>query len=127
MKIRFRVWDKDKKRLIYSGCDDFVFLVFQRNGKVGVEGCHNLGGDPDEEIENFELMQFTGMTDKNGKEIYEGDKVEELNDSGSVVDSFTVKLKEGGFYPFAIPAWECTPETKNCVIVGNIYENPDKK
>lgn len=61
--LKLRVWDKTLKRFHYGGA------------------CHRLGGDewffglPIPHPDDCELMLFTGVIDKNGTEIYEGDVV----------------------------------------------------
>ncbi len=62
-EIKFRAWDKDGKIMVFS-MDGFVedFDVFS----IG-DWCNKAG---------YELMQYTGLKDVNGKEIYEGDVVE---------------------------------------------------
>ncbi len=67
----------------------------------------------------YALMQFTGLIDSEGKEIYGGDIVEyDLRKE-------VVEMKGGGFSPFAIPGWEVTPTPDEVRVVGNIHEKPD--
>lgn len=73
------------------------------------------------------LMQFTGLIDKNGKEIYEGDILIIETGKPMVVgwsDKFVsfVLNREG----WAFSHWfgeSCNPE--DCEVIGNIYDNPE--
>lgn len=107
-EIKFRVWDKDKKEMeTYPMWNDSI--------------CHWWNFH-----DGYEIMQYTGLTDKNGKEIYEGDIV---NVDGRNDPHFCefVQKDSGGRFQFTHPkkgVWSCFPKPK-IEIIGNIYENPN--
>lgn len=96
--LKFRAWDKKKKRMHYGG-----FSV-HAGGKI--EPLKGLGPvDPT-------VMQFTGLLDKNGEEIWEGDIV-----IGDVCPR-VIKLIEGDFF-FGLPP------AKELEIIGNVHQNSE--
>ena len=80
------------------------------------------------------LMQYTGLKDSNGKEIYEGDLFGVTNLSGDLeivgeaifdtdLAQFTIKYANGGWAELWQHLSERTNKAKE--IIGNIYENPE--
>ena len=103
-EIRFRAWDEDEKMMV------------QWNELRDTQ-LFNDGFDNDHCV----LMQFTGLKDKNGKEIYEGDIMEYY--SGMVPKGENPIKKE-------IVKWNKRfARFDNCfsggAVIGNIYENPE--
>lgn len=124
---RFRAWLKNDKEMIDA--DEIHF----DNGQLDFIGdAITFMRDADE----IELMQSTGLKDKNGKEIFEGDIIR-TNTYGCIVcfgeytyfEDEESPTTEIGFYlsflnvtpaayaPFDNFYWE------NCEVIGNIYEN----
>ena len=111
-EIKFRVWENDTKRMCYEFGDGTKEVIAR-----GVnETCKRYLED-----ENWELMQYTGLKDKNGKEIYEGDVVEREDYYGDEKRKFREQVEFGGgaFNPIS----EISSEEFK--VLGNIYENPE--
>ena len=105
-EIKFRAWDKSANKF---------------RGVKGVKDCFSLRSDGMVN-NNYIIMQYTGLKDKNDKEIYEGDIVAALSRIGQVSyheeraafifnDTFNELLFQGiGF---------------DAEIIGNIHEHPE--
>lgn len=76
---------------------------------------------------NFVLMQNTGLSDKNGQEIYEGDIIQVRTFLGEIQGTYTVEYKLNGFNYYAPDKPEqALYFAQNLVeVIGNLYENPE--
>ena len=122
-EIKFRAWDKRKKKMIYN------FFISSVGGGIWQKTGHELY--PISHAIGNALMQYTGLEDKNGREIYEGDIVECLWGRGVVC--FGGYLNIGGYdtssccYGFHVETREgnCTlTDDEYTEVIGNIFENP---
>ena len=77
--------------------------------------------------EDLVLMQSTGLVDKNGKEIFEGDIVKMSKDVYSEPTYYEVVRHRGGAYRLESKQHGCELWLRHtdCEVVGNIYENPE--
>lgn len=135
MEIKFRAWDSKYNEMRK------VFKLTFRGSKVVANEDDNL----------VEIMQYTGLKDKNGKEVYEGDilrykhiiytdcsktEIENIEEESfieiiaytkiaSVVKSYSKNIKAFGYN---ISSKECLMlelQSDEIEIVGNIFENPE--
>lgn len=126
-EIKFRAWDKKGKQMVNhiekllftNDCLDTLVSAYDLEVKDGQNsGIYNR------KFEHIELMQFTGLKDKNGKEIYEGDIIQYdfLPEGGDqraevVYEGRSFCLKNGGN--------SYMPHQDRMEIIGNIYKNPE--
>jgi uncharacterized phage protein (TIGR01671 family) len=126
-EIKFRAWDTRKglNKMYFN-----VSFIPYGDGWIGGNPDHKFyqiyhgnGGFFLSDMKDIVLMQFTGLHDKNGKEIYEGDIVQHNNWD----------------YPFEVffnqekARFVCKMRTgltqyidyRQIVVIGNIYENPE--
>jgi len=127
-EIKFRAWDESMGKMEFFGLGDTVPYYYPDEWSSRI---------------NYEVMQFTGLLDKNGKEIYEGDIIESVEDnyiykinpivplSRSCVDrSETIGrrcdneiIHSNGISENYNDDWISNSEFYE--IIGNIYENPE--
>ena len=112
--IKFRAWDKEKKTMYIPDIED----IFVCDGVVYIsaEIKYNTPNTEIVRLPNAIPLQYTGLKDVNGKEIYEGDIVRlhwEYPEEKPVVIKTIFDI------------YHHELDSDKCEIIGNIYENPE--
>ncbi|MCW0988459.1 YopX family protein [Streptococcus anginosus] len=130
---KFRAWDKTHKKLGLIDAD-------MNDGYFQSVKIFDEDEDDWQESENFILMQFTGLKDKNGTEIFEGDLLSCDGGMPHIVkfgqwiceDDLGYKIRNIGFYidsSYDNTEWFQGIDYENTPIkfeiIGNIYENQE--
>ena len=128
-EIKFRAWDTQVEEMLYGVEHTYDGYKVPMPSFGAVLDCPDF----------YDVMQYTGLKDKNGVEIYEGDILElRANPFDRKKDLFQVVFKDGGFRD----EWNnyigqyLPPDIRNkqggrvrlneaCEVVGNIYENKE--
>lgn len=141
--IKFRIWDRQAKAWAKNDCSLHCFSNWQIDPFTGqlTDFVGSIDGDretrynacpaldyywSDGQIVNepqYVLMQYTGLKDKNGKDIYEGDilSYKGMHRVGNGVS--IVSFDDGSFMigeDIASKDWAVEHE-----VIGNIFENPE--
>ncbi len=109
-EIKFRVWDKDLEKFFY------IFKITSNGELVMPSGFVSMD-------DTIELIQYTGLKDKNGKEIYEGDIIRTFRRVGR---GYREMQLESVHYSAITAKWypQYIANVEMAEVIGNIYENP---
>lgn len=124
---KFRAWDKISKKMFP------VMMIDFGQSYVMIEEINGLWCERD--FDEIELMRLTGLKDKNGKEIFEGDIVKYKYGVNTFTEVVTYDKDFAGFGLVDDDGYGSTVFTfgelaedvdfSSLEVVGNIYENPE--
>lgn len=124
---RFRAWYVLAEEMI----NEILMISFVRKEIIGKfrDGSTSvpLKFEDKRNGEDVILMQSTGLKDKNGKEIFEGDIVKMSKDVYSEPTYYEVVRHRGGAYRLESKQHGCELWLRHtdCEVVGNVYENKE--
>jgi uncharacterized phage protein (TIGR01671 family) len=118
-EIKFKAWDKEFKQIVDITGINWMNGTCQLTRQASDEYWHK--------IEDFILMEYTGLKDKNGVEIYKGYIVTTNTGKNMVIGwsdrfaSFVIEREDWVFQHY----FGESMESEDCEIVGDIYQNPE--
>ena len=130
-RFKFRFYDKENKIMVYADTDDEllpyypdeIYTTWQTYDLSAIE---HLAND-----EDYIVMQCTGLKDKNGKLIYEGDILIQKEENGGPTKKLVIWEEEGGYLGLkdlkksflGVVTFHLFGYTYE--VIGNIHENPE--
>lgn len=120
---RYRAWMKSLKWM----CDVTNISFDSKFVDICQQGDTERYTEMSVEFDEITLMQSTGLKDKNGKEIFEGDIVKMSKDVYSEPTYYEVVRHRGGAYRLESKQHGCELWLRHtdCEVVGNVYENKE--
>ncbi|QOG30881.1 YopX family protein [Enterococcus casseliflavus] len=138
---KFRAYSKEENEMYYPHNDKNVdWTIDDETGFIAP--LVNLGGGMWGMIDKYELMQSTGLKDKNGVDIFEGDLVKKFSNINKFTDDFaedieptygtTSIVRDGACFkttfkglPSLVLNQNGGSMAKHMEVIGNVWENPE--
>jgi len=133
-EIKFRAWDEGNKvmhfdfQFIRSGVEGNDWIIFISDKFPLKKHETNPFTNPNPYFaQQLKVMQYTGLKDKNGKEIYEGDilKIHDDEEYQGTTVTISVEFLYGAFVDSYFHWTLNNIKDYKREIIGNIYENPE--
>ena len=127
--VKFRAWQKTWEEM-----GKVKRIRFDDEGNITTVLVKGQAFGSNVHLEEIELMQSTGLKDKNGKEVFEGDVIAiEVDDTGTPINARVFQNSKIGVLMFHVfednedvPMVELLEDNSVAFeIIGNIYENPE--
>lgn len=133
-ELKFRAFHKPSKKMFDVCCLDFKNKMISSRQKVIGQGKRVYFDTVDYDFHECELMQFTGLKDIDGKEIFEGDIIQDINDNNSLRYGKDNNLTPVEFYNGSfgisvifdgafVPLYPYEEDGFKFKVVGNIHQN----
>lgn len=125
-EIKFRAWNKEKKIMCYDN-EDNTKEYFDGINSTEIGFINYRLSIPKDDSDwyfrsRYDVMQYTGLKDNNGKEIYERDIVQ-FDSFRDFTERYEVEYTSYG--EWGIGVHRLAMRFKACEVIGNIYENPE--
>lgn len=132
MGVKYRAWDKQKKQMVYGIEETYDGLPYSElNEKVELDIYNHMSCFSSWLCGDYEVMQYVGLKDRDGVEIYERDIVENGNGKvGYIVfliqeAGFVVVLKDRDYRLGHRNTGEGYHMAGNHKVIGNVYTSPE--
>lgn len=133
-ELKFRIWIKDEKRY-YDESDEESYMIVPNGNVTYTSEAYEENGawftDTTNATDDVVVEQYTGLKDKNGKEIYEGDIIGGIWEGGYI--GYCEKCKQFQYHSCGkcmaclgdVHWYEIVEDDGKLEVIGNIHENPE--